>query len=47
MAKTSFKGHVWKRGDHLPGSLDVAQDDALVELMYDGKTQDFPAPSRC
>jgi hypothetical protein len=38
MAKTAFKGHVWKRGDHLPGSLDVAQDDALVELMYDGKT---------
>ncbi|KAH8639148.1 LOW QUALITY PROTEIN: hypothetical protein IG631_06918 [Alternaria alternata] len=38
MAKTDFKADAWKLGDQLPGSLDVAQNDALVELMYDGMT---------
>lgn len=37
MAKTNFKIDEWKAGDLLPGSLDTAQNDALVELMYDGK----------
>jgi hypothetical protein len=36
MAKTDFRADAWKLGDQLPGSLDVAQNDALVELMYDG-----------
>jgi lysophospholipase L1-like esterase len=36
MAKTDFKVDAWKVGDHLPGSLEAAQSDALVELMYDG-----------
>ncbi|KAF7677619.1 hypothetical protein GT037_004478 [Alternaria burnsii] len=36
MAKTDFKADAWKLGDQLPGSLDVAQNDALVDLMYDG-----------
>jgi hypothetical protein len=36
MAKTNFKIDAWKVGDHLPGSLESAQSDALVELMYDG-----------
>jgi len=36
MAKTDFKADIWKLGDDLPGSLDVSQNDALVELMYDG-----------
>lgn len=37
MAKTNFNVDEWKVGDLLPGSLDTAQNDALVELMYDGK----------
>jgi lysophospholipase L1-like esterase len=37
MAKTDFQIDAWKMGDLLPGSLDTAQNDALVELMYDGK----------
>lgn len=37
MAKTDFQIEGWKVGDLLPGSLDSAQNDALVELMYDGK----------
>ena len=37
MAKTNFKIDAWKVGDLLPGSLDTAQNDALVELMYDGE----------
>ncbi|KAI0586984.1 GDSL Lipase Acylhydrolase family protein [Pyrenophora tritici-repentis] len=36
MAKTDFKLCAWKLGDALPGSLEIAQSDALVELMYDG-----------
>ncbi|CAE7187487.1 hypothetical protein PTNB73_06711 [Pyrenophora teres f. teres] len=36
MAKTDFKLGAWKLGDPLPGSLEIAQSDALVELMYDG-----------
>lgn len=37
MAKTGFQIDGWKVGDLLPGSLETAQSDALVELMYDGK----------
>jgi lysophospholipase L1-like esterase len=37
MAKTDFEADTWKLGDALPGSLDVPLNDALVELMYDGK----------
>jgi hypothetical protein len=37
MEKTDFKIDGWKVGDLIPGSLDTAQNDALVELMYDGK----------
>jgi lysophospholipase L1-like esterase len=37
MAKTDFKVDGCKLGDALPGSLDAPQNDALVELMYDGK----------
>ncbi|KAF2846419.1 SGNH hydrolase [Plenodomus tracheiphilus IPT5] len=36
MAKTELKADAWKLGDPVPGSLDVPQNDALVELMYDG-----------
>ncbi|KAF1830142.1 SGNH hydrolase [Decorospora gaudefroyi] len=36
MVKTGFKADAWKRGQPLPGSLEIAQSDALVELMYDG-----------
>lgn len=36
MAKTSFQKGTWKLGDAVPGSLGLAQNDALVELMYDG-----------
>jgi lysophospholipase L1-like esterase len=37
MKKAGFETHVWKAGDPLPGSLGIPQNDALVELMYDGK----------
>lgn len=37
MAKTAFQIDGWKVGDLLPGSLDTTPNDALVELMYDGK----------
>lgn len=37
MAKTNFQIDGWKVGDVLPGSLETTQNDALVELMYDGK----------
>lgn len=37
MAKTDFQVDAWKVGDLLPGSLETTQNDALVELMYDGK----------
>ena len=37
MAKAAFQSDSWKTGDDLPGSLAIPQDDALVELMYDGK----------
>ncbi|KAF1917481.1 SGNH hydrolase-type esterase domain-containing protein [Ampelomyces quisqualis] len=36
MDKAAFQKHAWKSGDPLPGSLGVPQNDALVELMYDG-----------
>jgi hypothetical protein len=36
MAQTDFKIDDWKVGDHLPGSSETAQSDALVALMYDG-----------
>lgn len=37
MEKANFKLDAWKLGEPLLGSLDVAQNDTLVELMYDGK----------
>jgi hypothetical protein len=37
MKKAGFETNAWKTGDPLPGSLDMPQNDALVELMYDGK----------
>lgn len=37
MSKTDFQIDAWKVGDLLPGSLEVTQNDALVDLMYDGK----------
>lgn len=37
MAKSGFQIDAWKIGDLLPGSLETAQNDTLVELMYDGK----------
>jgi lysophospholipase L1-like esterase len=37
MEKADFKMDAWKLGEPLPGSLDIPQNDALVELMYDGK----------
>lgn len=36
MTKTDFEFDTWKVGDALTGALDVPQNDALVELMYDG-----------
>lgn len=36
MEKINFKLDAWKLGDALPGSLGIPQNDALVELMYDG-----------
>jgi hypothetical protein len=36
MEKAEFKIDGWKVGDPVPGSLDEPQNDALVELMYDG-----------
>lgn len=27
----------WKQGDKLPGSSEIAQNEVLVRLMYDGK----------
>ncbi|KAJ4986428.1 GDSL-like Lipase/Acylhydrolase [Stagonosporopsis vannaccii] len=36
MSKTDFQIDAWKVGDLLPGSLETTQNDALVELMYDG-----------
>jgi lysophospholipase L1-like esterase len=40
MEKAAFQVDVWKTGDHLPGSLAIPQDDALVKLMYDGEVLD-------
>lgn len=37
MAKAGFKLDGWKLGEPLPGSLSVPQNDALVELLYDGE----------
>lgn len=39
MARTDFQIDGWKVGDLLPGSLESAQNDALVELMYDGENK--------
>ena len=36
MDKADFKIDAWKLGDPIPGSLGVPQNDALLELMYDG-----------
>ena len=36
MSRTDFNFDAWKLGDDVPGSLGLAQNDALVELMYDG-----------
>ncbi|KAH7115068.1 SGNH hydrolase-type esterase domain-containing protein [Dendryphion nanum] len=36
MSKTGFNPDIWKTDDPLPGALAVAQNDALIELMYDG-----------
>jgi hypothetical protein len=37
MEKADFKLDAWKIGEPLPGSLGIPQNDALLELMYDGK----------
>ena len=47
MAKTNFKLGAWNLGDPLPGSLDMAQSDALVELMYDGMVTEEPMRQSC
>ena len=36
MSKTGYDSAIWKSGDPLPGALEVTQNDALIELMYDG-----------
>ena len=36
MSRTGWDVNTWRRGQPIPGSVDVAQNDALVELMYDG-----------
>ncbi|KAH8704600.1 SGNH hydrolase-type esterase domain-containing protein [Phaeosphaeriaceae sp. PMI808] len=36
MEKAGFDSNAWKVGDAIPGSLEVQQSDALVELLYDG-----------
>jgi lysophospholipase L1-like esterase len=36
MEKAGLKVDAWALGDPIPGSLGVPQNDALVELMYDG-----------
>ncbi|KAF2105940.1 SGNH hydrolase-type esterase domain-containing protein [Lophiotrema nucula] len=36
MAKTGWEAEKWKIGDPIPGSLNAAPNDGLVELMYDG-----------
>ncbi|ORY02562.1 SGNH hydrolase-type esterase domain-containing protein [Clohesyomyces aquaticus] len=36
MSEAKWNAAAWKNDDSLPGSLDLAQNDALVELMYDG-----------
>ena len=37
MTRAAFNHDAWKTGDPIPGSMDVVPNDALVELMYDGK----------
>lgn len=37
MEKADFKFDAWKLEEPIPGSLGVTQNDALVELMYDGQ----------
>ncbi|KAF2205263.1 SGNH hydrolase [Delitschia confertaspora ATCC 74209] len=36
MATTEWKAENWKSGDPLPGSQDIAENEALVDLMHDG-----------
>lgn len=36
MARTDFRSEAWKLGDAVPGALGIPQNDALLELMYDG-----------
>ncbi|KAL5113197.1 hypothetical protein ACEQ8H_008935 [Pleosporales sp. CAS-2024a] len=36
MDKADFQLDAWNMGETLPGSLDIPQNDALAELMYDG-----------
>jgi hypothetical protein len=43
MDRAAFQKDAWKVGDPLPGSLGVPQNDALVELMYDGKYEGIEA----
>jgi len=42
MAKTALNVDAWRRGDAIPGSVDIPQDDGLGELMYDGALPAFP-----
>ena len=37
MARANFNADTWKPDQPLPGSRDLPQNDALVELMSDGK----------
>lgn len=36
MSQTDFNVDAWKPGDHVVGSLALAQSDTLAGLMYDG-----------
>jgi lysophospholipase L1-like esterase len=38
MSKASFSAENWKMNDPLPGSLSLPQSEALVKLMYDGRS---------
>jgi lysophospholipase L1-like esterase len=37
MSKAGFSLDTWNEKDPLPGSMGIPQNDALVELMYDGR----------
>jgi hypothetical protein len=45
MEKANFKVDAWTLGDPIPGSLGMPQNDALVELMYDGRTTGSTTPA--